>query len=154
MTRGTAYLITDKQIVSTQEFNGDMYPDGHGEEMIKRLEKVKTTTDFKSTIKKFNENNHNYKDCKLIFTEPKSKYANKNVVVMTDENYFNLFFSDWTFWKNISKEIIIIKTTDKKAIELTPGSQVAINFGRFDRNYKSLKECKKLIKEENKVHSL
>ena len=39
MTRGKIiYLDSDQKAYSTIEFNGDMYPEGHGDEIIERFE--------------------------------------------------------------------------------------------------------------------
>ena len=51
-------------------------------------------------------------------------------VEMTDENYFKKFFSDWTFWKNISNKEIRFKTRDNVILSLKPKEQIAINFGK------------------------
>ena len=47
MTRGTVYLISDKYIIETQEFNGDMYLDGRGGEVLTLLENVYCLKTFK-----------------------------------------------------------------------------------------------------------
>lgn len=154
MTRGTLFLICDELIIKSIEFNGDMYPDGHGQEIIKCLEETETGGDFSDFIEKFNKENHGYKDVEsLIFPLEKSRYINNGKVVMTDDNYFEDFFSDWTFWKNISKKAIKIKTIDSsKLITLLPNEQVAINFGGYERHYKSSLECAEIIKREEEEY--
>lgn len=142
-TRGTIYLITDKYIMSTLEFNGDMYKDGYGGEIMEELEYVKSLKDFRKTITNFNNRNHQYNE-DLFYPVQKKAFLTKKgteyIIEMTDDNYFTKFFSDWTFWKNISNEKIIISTRNEyhKNIELKPKEQIAINFGRYDGHYKAL----------------
>jgi hypothetical protein len=61
----------------------------------------------------------------------------ENAVVMTDDNYFQFFFSDWTFWKNLTNEDVKIITIEKEEIILKPNEQVAIKFGHFEGHYKN-----------------
>lgn len=138
MTRGRAYLITtDKKILCSTEFNGDMYPEGHGRTFLNVLNEVDSEEDFERFVFEFNRDNHNYEDEQLVFTETGfdvdglSQAINwlKMTIAMTNKNYFELFFSDWTFWKNISNETVKIKTRDKKTITLKPGQAVAIKYG-------------------------
>jgi len=145
MTRGTFYAITEKLIIGTIEFNGDMYPEGHGNDVMNSLEEVKNVSDFNNMVNEFNSENHNYEMHKLLYPEKRSFYMRKDTVSMTDDNYYEKFFSDWTFWKNLSKNIVTIKTRDKKSITLNPGEQVAISFGYFEDNYK------KVVKEKETV---
>ena len=135
MTRGTIYFVTDKYIIETLEFNGDMYPSGHGNDVIGRLENVDSIKTFKKEIIEFNKSAHNY-DEGLFHPTKRSQYlSSKNIVDMKD--YFNDFFSDWTFWKNCSSKDITFVTRENEKIILKPNEQVAINFGHKDGNYSS-----------------
>ena len=145
MTRGKALLITnDKKILCSIEFNGDMYPEGYGRTFLNELNKVDSEEDFERFIFEFNRDNHDYKAERLVFTETGfdvdglSQAINwsKMIITMTEENYFYLFFSDWTFWKNISNETVKIKTRNKKTITLEPGQAVAIKFGESKDCYR------------------
>ena len=113
MTRGTAYLITNKYIMSTQEFNGDMYLDGKGKDMIDCLDRSNCLKTFKKEIYKFNKENFDYNE-ELFYPEELSYFLdlkgeeNSYTLEMTNENYFGKFFSDWTFWKNTSNKNITI----------------------------------------------
>lgn len=149
MTRGTFYLICDTLIIESIEFNGDMYPDGHGQKAIKLLEETENANDFRIGIETFNKENHNYQDVDaLTYPRKKNSYFKSGKVLMTEQNYFKKFGSDWTFWKNISDETVIIRTKDKKEIALEPMEQVALNYGESDRNFKNSDECQALIYQE------
>lgn len=59
MTRGTGYLITNDSIYYHDEFNGDMYRDGHGENFILMLDET-TPENFQKMLQDWNANNHSY----------------------------------------------------------------------------------------------
>ena len=134
-TRGTAFLISDKYILETLEFNGDMYRDGLGQDMVNLLSGVKNVKDFKDGIDKFNKENHSYNGFDLETIRVRSNYITENtrgedIIKFTDENYFELYFSDWTFWKNISSKDITFKTREGSKSVLKKGEVVAFNFGK------------------------
>lgn len=148
MTRGTIYAICDKPlIVESTEFNGHMYPDGHGQEVIKMLENSKTLFEFRNNVEEFNKKEFQYEN-DIIYLRRKSKYLRKNKIVFTDKNYFEKFFSDWTFWKNYSGVPVTLVTIDKKEIVLNPNEQVAIEFGKYTNHYKTEAEYKEIIEKE------
>lgn len=136
--------------MSTLEFNGDMYQDGYGGEIMEDLLDVHCLKDFRKIMTEFNDRNHQYNQRlfypnhrKNFLTKKETIWGRKNTIEMTDENYFKDFFSDWTFWKNVSNETIIISTRDNQeeqdnpGIELKPKEQVAINFGHYSGHYKT-----------------
>ena len=68
MTRGKIiYLDSDQKAYSTIEFNGDMYPEGHGDEIIERFEENYFTsfTVYENFVFRFNKRNFGYPE-KLI----------------------------------------------------------------------------------------
>ena len=140
MTRGTAYLVTDNYIIESLEFNGDMYRDGCGQEMVDILSNAKTSNDFKQGIETFNQENHKYQEFELNWVRVRSNYIEENtrgedIIQFTDENYFKLYFSDWTFWKNLSSKEITFRTREGGKIVLPVGEVVAINFGKKAAHY-------------------
>ena len=152
MTRGTLFCCCDKLIIESIEFNGDMYGSSHGKTVIRMLEQIETANEFRIAVEKFNKENHNYQSLEsLTFPRKRSLYMKGNRIIMTDENYFKNFGSDWTFWKNISNKTITINTIDKKLITLNPMEQVAINFGESKNYYKSLDECLRQIALESEL---
>tara|TARA_Y100000310_G_scaffold305543_1_gene345785 strand:+ start:64 stop:606 length:543 start_codon:yes stop_codon:yes gene_type:complete len=63
MTRGTAYcILEDGSCISCCEFNGDMYPGGHYEEMVERLQRVTSRQTFDQEIIAFDAANFQYQD--------------------------------------------------------------------------------------------
>lgn len=140
MTRGTAFLVTDKYILETLEFNGDMYRDGCGQELVNILHEVKNVNDFKEGIDSFNKENHDYKGFGLSTLRVRNNYIEENtrgedIVKFTDDNYFKLYFSDWTFWKNLSSKDITFKTREGASILLKKGEVVSICFGKKAAHY-------------------
>ena len=154
MTRGTLYLICNELIIESIQFNGDMYPSGHGQEVIKALEEIENANDFRIAVERFNKENHRYENVEsLTSPEKRSYYMTGDKVVMTEDNYFEKFFADWTFWKNISDKTVKIKTKDSsKLITLLPNEQVAINYGHYEDHYKSSVECAEIIKREEEEY--
>lgn len=55
MTRGTTYIVTNKKVVSTNEYNGDMSPEGKGDMMLTELREVKNQKDLKALQTRWNE---------------------------------------------------------------------------------------------------
>lgn len=152
MTRGSFYIVLDDMIVETIEFNGDMYPTGHGKHAIEMLERVNNLQQFTVELNKFDRENYNYKE-KLYYPQERQVFMKKENVIDMSKNYYELFFSDWTFWKNLSKKTVTFKTDDKKTITLEPKEQIAIYFGRYDRHYKNSEVCQKLIEAEEKTYA-
>ena len=139
MTRGTIYFVTDNYIVESLEFNGGMYREEHGQFVVDMLKSVKSLSDFKEKLENFNKENHDYKE-ELCHTRIRSQYFSKNhrddeEIVFTDENYFNLYFSDWTFWLNFSSNDITFKTREGMKIILPKKEVVAITFGNNAAHY-------------------
>lgn len=66
MTRGKLILLGRGQLVYTSvEFNGDMYPDGHGKEIISafRTGLLKEGSLFERYVSRFDERNFHYASC-------------------------------------------------------------------------------------------
>jgi len=113
------------------------------------LEKTKTEADFKKHILSFNKKNFSYSDRDLFYETPIKKKIKKlnencNAIEIRDDNYFEEYFSDWCFFKNLSDKKIMITTIENSFIELGINEQVAINFGHIDGHFKTLEQCKKM----------
>ena len=141
MTRGTFYLITDKRVIESSEFNGDMcgspkdspslQETGHYKEAIELLKKVKTIVEFKKAIKDFDlKAGFNYKLALQFYNQSHARYKDDNgVIAMNDSNYFTVYFSDYLYFKNCSKKTIEIKDRKNKLIKLKPMEIATFNFG-------------------------
>jgi hypothetical protein len=139
MTRGTIYYVSDKYIVSTLEFNGDMYPDdgGHGQTVMNFLSQSNSLKEFKRNVNQFNLNTFNYAE-ELFYPCKRSIYIDEKLTIdeIDMKDYFPKFFSDWTFWKNKSSKDIVFITREGEKIVLEPDEEVAINFGRIEGHYR------------------
>lgn len=138
MTRGTFYLITNDKFYSSVEFNGDMYPEGHGKTAKEMLEKVENVDEFKLMLQKFDKQEgfnyggtvsyeHNLNVLK--------KYKDFNYKYFDLQNEF-FWFSDWLFIKNTSdKEYVFTYTPSdeepdrKDKVTLKPGEVLISCFG-------------------------
>ncbi len=170
MTRGTLYIVeklrTRIRVTNSCEFNGDMYPEeegGHGGEVMRLLKKTTNQKEFKKNVREFDKENFNYQDegteyFKFYETYPmeyKESWLERqgNLVMVSFKDYFPTFFSDWTFWKNCTKDYEVQLFTYKtvygrkmgenakerrvatEVIKLKPGECVAVNFGYFEHHY-------------------
>jgi len=131
MTRGTPYLILKNKTICSDEFNGDMYGSpkdskssqekGYYPEMMNKLSKVKDEKSFKTKIKEFNKENHNY--------QPFSFYADKKKCLDMSKDYYKNFFSDYLFFKNCSDKVEILIDIDSDPIEIGKGQIATFKFG-------------------------
>jgi len=140
MTRGTGYLITNDSIYYHDEFNGDMYRDGHGENFILMLDKT-IPENFQKMLQDWNANNHNYNEFetykKQLISPDFMDYIKVGEVITINFNinYFTHWFSDWIFIKNgLDKELHIITRSDidgvaGQTIIIKPDETHAFYFG-------------------------
>lgn len=144
MTRGTPYLITSyeswSELINCSEFNGDMYPTGHYEEMVSKLERVEYTPDFYLAMLAFDRWNFNYQNEKsdyFTFHRKVEKHDKAQLVIDFNDDYFEKWFSDYIFIKVKGKDVKFIDR-DKKTIVGTNGQVLVFNFGYYmsDEKYK------------------
>jgi hypothetical protein len=127
MTRGTFYLITDNLFYESIEFNGDMYPEGYGDRAFELLKQVKSPAEFKAMVQQFNKEAHNYPENQIEFFERPLSFLQGQKDM--SKNYYDFWFSDWLFIKNISSNPITFTLTDKSKYEVQPEETVRLNFG-------------------------
>lgn len=156
MTRGqiaiiyNAYHETKTRVMTSIEFNGDMYlKGGHGVEVIRQLKKVNDVADYQYIVAKFNCDHHHYNDCDRLTYDTE----NEKALSMLDftKDYFENWFSDYVYLKNITKGIITIKTEKRNdngdviglvETELEPYDIVVLCFGE-------IKKIVKFVPKEN-----
>lgn len=127
MTRGKFVVITDDNVFSSFEFNGDMYYDGHGHgpEVIERLGRVNNTDDLNKEVREFNENNHNYE-----IDDGDTFFKCQNPIDFSDE-YFSYWFSDYLYIKNLASTEKVIKDDDGKEHTILPNQIFVFDFGHL-----------------------
>lgn len=154
MTRGGAYIIYKKDgelwIGYHNEFNGDMYPGGHYEDMVLALGTVKTYEDFSLAMHKFNKEHHNYDDFQT-YHEPLNEYLNLVVednTIDLEREYYSYWFSDYIFFLNLTGETFRFKNMlgDKKVGITTDGIAV-FNYGNLQAVFNRENVSESLYKE-------
>lgn len=134
-TRGTAIIIeNDNTVTAGPEFNGDMYPHGHGDYFMNQLLHVTNLNEFNNFNRAFNFGNFDYDESSLrneTYTLDELK-NDKNVVSM--EYIYNRVTSDWVFVKNLMNKSVRIEVLEeynntRRNILVRPGEVVRVNFG-------------------------
>lgn len=142
MTRGQIAIITKTHILTSIEFNGDMYLPtrkwcGHGQRAINALKRVNDVADYHYEVAKFNKENHHYNDI-----EERLVYKMDLSTLDFTKDYFDNWFSDYIYLKNISDNSVTINTSVRddagrsigtKEVELKPSAIVVLCFGRLVR---------------------
>lgn len=132
MTRGQiAVIIGDDEIITSTEFNGDMYMPtpkwaGHGQEVINRLKKVNDKASYEKEVKKFNEKNFKYPDNPLTH-----HYKGLEMLNMEEKTYFDKWFSDYVYMKNLTDKEQTIKDYKGNNFTIYPNQIAVINFGEL-----------------------
>lgn len=127
MTRGKFVVITDDKVLSTFEFNGDMYYTdyGHGPEVIERLGRVNNTDDLNKEVREFNENNHKYE-----MDDGDTFFECQNPIDFSDD-YLGYWFSDYLYIKNLASTEKVIKDRDGNEHTVLPNQIVVFDFGHL-----------------------
>lgn len=139
MTRGTLYLVTPNGLtLRSTEYNGDMYLTETGDytswgvEAVKGLKQVNSVLDFTTFLSKFTEDyGYEEEEGKAVDI---TKYVDEDPKFwdMTTD-YFEKFFSDYIFIKNLSDEVIEIRTK-RSEIFLHKGETIVLCFGEYDED--------------------
>ncbi len=117
MTRGKIILIQgDKQVYTTCEFNGDMHPNMHGEEVLECFKKglLQNYRGYERFVENFNRKHFSYDD--ELITE---SFGCDNRTFEITENW-----TDYLYIINESSDEWIIKTKEKG--EKLPSHSLAI----------------------------
>lgn len=137
MTRGKLiYIGNDDVIYETVEFNGDMYPNGHGEDIISEFENgyFENVEEYDRFVKELNRRHFGYEE-ELIHTY----YAKEQGVIDVTNNW-----TDYLYIINESSREVVIKAKDSAEF-LYPRSIGIVRYQHFE------KEIHRVIREEKGV---
>jgi hypothetical protein len=138
MTRFQIAVIKDGVIYTSTEFNGDGYWSGYGHEVYAALQNVTNVEEWRKLVTEFNAETFQYNE-KLHY-EIEDEYED---YLDLNENYFDKWFSDYIYIKNLDEDEVEFITENGKTM-LEPNDVGVFNFGTrlvpgTDREY----ECKK-----------
>lgn len=156
MTRGTGCLLIEENkslvIYFTDEFNGDMYfEDGYGEEFLHAVNGANDNFQFMSNAVRFNAKHHRYEEFEvnrhLIEKVGEDFYSfdGENHVIDFSKKYFEIWFSDYIFFKNCTDKAIKFIGKNEHGVKeylLEPKEACAFYFGDTEKVF--------TINEDNK----
>jgi hypothetical protein len=134
MTRGQMVIILpNNKVLTSIEFNGDMYFEGLGQEAFLRLLAVNSEEKYLETVKEFNTLHYGYKE-NLTYPHPYDSLVN-----MKNYGYFDLtspdcWFSDYLYIKNISGNTQHIETHEC-SVDIENGGVCVLNFEECEPHY-------------------
>lgn len=152
MTRGQIILITDEAVYGAGEFNGDMYYDWYGKEVIEALKNVETYADYAKFVYDFNAQNFQYPE-QLIYEigrfDTEEDVEKVNQLFDMSKNYIENWFSDYLYIKNISSnKFDIVSDEDDFDITIQPGEICSLCFGNLSEDYSGNDNIKKSLKPQ------
>lgn len=126
MTRGKIVIVTTNTIYTSVEFNGDMYysENSNGEAAYNGLNEVKSLNEYQTFLEKFNEERFEYPE-QIYYAI--SRDENDSPFDMVHD-YFDMWFSDYLYIKNLDEDDIIIRTKEYN-ITVKPNEIIVLNFG-------------------------
>lgn len=125
MTRGQiAAVLPDGSLISSIEFNGDMYLTEHGREIIDELNYIDNEDEFKEFVERFNKEHFCYYDCPRVY-DCDADYFD----MQTD--YFDKWFSDYVYIKNLSEKPVVFTDKQGRKIQIDSDTIAAFHFGEF-----------------------
>lgn len=133
MTRGTAILLMSRYALTSIEFNGDMYPDGYGDDFMNKLSKVNNEDEFDNFISDFNDLNFQYDENSFSYAHPNEALLNKDNILDL-YNFSSAINSDWIFFKNLSGATVkfVAEVNGKmEFIDVENNETIRFNYYRF-----------------------
>ena len=129
MTRGKIAIITKKKnIYASVEFDGDMYPEEYGQDIVKALNSVEKKKDYKKVVREFNDEN------KFDYDEPLfekiTDYSLEEMLDMSGDKYMERWGgSDYLYLKNLSADDLKWIDPDGQERILYAGKTVVLEDG-------------------------
>lgn len=125
MTRGQiAVVLPDGSLITSIEFNGDMYLTEHGREVIDALNYIYDEDEYRDFVERFNEKHFSYYD------EPRIYDCDKTFFDMSTD-YFDKWFSDYVYIKNLSDKPVVFTDKQGRKIQIDEDTVAAFLFGEF-----------------------
>lgn len=144
MTRGTFYFIDDAGMHASTEFNGDMYPEGHGDEGWACLAATRTLEEFEAFVRWFNKDRFDYPEKELVEDSGLSNEDQFAAGVLDfNDEYYTRYFSDWIFFVNRSGRTFrcLPHGGGHKPFDLAPGRTMRLCFGDVPRSVPWMMDC-------------
>lgn len=147
MTRGTLVLFLPDKVLKSIEFNGDMGRFGHYKEAIKILADANSRGEFEYGLEMFNNLHFQYEYDVISYKkaygrrdelEKEGITFDKDIIkVELVDNYFERWFSDYIFFKNMSGRTIKFSTINegvggREIYEIKHGEIFVSYFGKAD----------------------
>ncbi|MCD8206210.1 MAG: hypothetical protein LUD29_06395 [Clostridia bacterium] len=134
MTRGKIVLVSDDKILSSLEFNGDMYIDGHGEDVITYLKGVHTEEAYRTYVKRFNKRHFGYHGYPLIseLVSSGEEIDDSPYLELSKENYNQYWhLPHYLYIKSIRSKPFVVKSINFD-VTVDPEGVVAFYYGVFE----------------------
>lgn len=168
MTRGKIAVALEEKMLVSVEFNGDMYIEdgGHGRQVLDELEDITTEQEYREFIQAFDDENFNYATESIRNGENyfNNQWHENGVEKLTGkeetemynfcDRYFDKWFSDYVYLKNLTQDYIVIECDIQRGaekingvlVEIEPNGIAVLYFGtlveQYSTNYKILTEIK------------
>jgi hypothetical protein len=123
MTRFQIAVIKDGVIYTSTEFNGDGYWEWHGKNVYAALQNITTIEEWNEYVTKFNSETFKYGE--ELHYEIDNEYDD---YLDMSKDYFEKWFSDYIYIKNIDEDEVEFITENGKTI-LEPNDVGVFNFG-------------------------
>lgn len=151
MTRGQIVIITNDGLYTSIEFNGDMYYDFYGKQVIEKLEEIRSYEEYKKFVEEFNDENFEYDGdlvYKLASTDTEKDIERIKKFLTMGKDYFDNWFSNYLYIKNISDEDCeITLDNDDWIITLKPNDICSLKFGNLDYKWDGNNKLKRRVKD-------
>lgn len=130
MVRGKIVLITNKTTYTSIEFNGGMNWYWYGQEIVPALQNVNDYKEYARLVTEFNSNNFEYPE-QLIYNLRTFKARKRMRLFDMTTAYFQKWFSDYLYIKNISDCPLTVKTRNYLILTINPNGVLMLNYGDY-----------------------